>query len=168
MKRGAVMIVICLSLAVLLSACAAVPGRLPFVEPLPPTSTPPATAVPVAPAAGAAGAARAASTADSSPAVPTDYPVEATEIAFEGPLSVVLYYPGDELVLPASSVEIAGRANPGTVISFNDRVVVPGDDGMFSLQYRLDDGLNVIEITASDGQGNQDTRYLSLVSDRGN
>lgn len=162
MKRGAVMIVICLSLAVLLSACAAVPGRLPFVEPLPPTSTPPATAVPVAPTAPVAGA------ADSSPAVPTDYPVEATEIAFEGPLSVVLYYPGDELVLPASSVEIAGRANPGTVISFNDRVVVPGDDGMFSLQYRLDDGLNVIEITASDRQGNQDTRYLSLVSDRGN
>lgn len=157
MKRTAVVMVIGLCLAAMLSACAAVPGRLPFVEPLPPTSAPPAPA-----------AAGANSTAAGAAVNPTAAAVEATEVAFEGPLSVVLYYPTDELVIPAASVEIAGRADPGTVISFNDRVVLPGDDGSFTLQYRLDDGLNVIEITASDGRGNQDTRYLSLVSDRGN
>ncbi len=80
----------------------------------------------------------------------------------QGPLSVVLYGPLDGAVISTQWVEFTGEADPDTVISFNDELVLTGPDRKFSQLMLLDEGPNVIEITASDIQGNQGTIYITI------
>jgi hypothetical protein len=90
-----------------------------------------------------------------------DHP-ESTQAPFQGPLSVILLQPGDNALVPASPVRITGEAEPGTVISFNDVPVIVDTSRKFVVDIPLEPGINTIEIVASDDQGNQDFKFLTL------
>ena len=106
-----------------------------------PTSLPTATALPPA-------------------TVAADDPAEGQPL--RGPLSVVINSPLDNAELTDPAVTLSGEADPETVISFNDQIVVTGSDRKFSVPLTLEAGPNVIEITASDAAGNQGTVFMTL------
>lgn len=81
---------------------------------------------------------------------------------FQGPLSVILTRPEDNAVVTASPVLIEGEADPGTVISLNDALVVVDSSRKFSLLFPLQPGINAIEIVASDAEDQQDFRFFTL------
>lgn len=82
-----------------------------------------------------------------------------------GPLSVVINSPLDNAELTDPAVVLSGEADPDTVISINDAIVVTGADRKFSVPLTLEAGPNVIEITASDAAGNQGTVFMTLYVD---
>ncbi|MBE0696271.1 MAG: hypothetical protein IH586_05050 [Anaerolineaceae bacterium] len=96
--------------------------------------------------------------------LPTTTPNEPfpTKSFFQGPLSVIITEPNDNDVVTTSPIIIEGEANPGTVISFNDSLVVVDSSHKFAVQISLQSGFNTIEIVASDEEGNQDYRFLTL------
>ncbi len=71
----------------------------------------------------------------------------------------------DNEAVQNSPVEIAGRADPGTVVTINDNILLVDNSQAFSLQLALEPGANVIEITASDTSENQGFAYLTLYYD---
>lgn len=146
-----------------LSACA--PGT---VAPAGSTQvTAPVTASP-APTAAAPEAPTRAPTARQDTAVPAaPLPLEETPSGspFQGPLSVIIQYPPDNSTVQTDRVELTGEADPGTVISIDDEIVVVGQDRKFSVPLALEEGPNVFEITASDPDGNQATVYLTVTYD---
>lgn len=79
-----------------------------------------------------------------------------------GPLSVMIDSPLDNAELTDPTVALSGEADPETVISINDQIVVTGSDRKFSVPLTLEAGPNVIEITASDAAGNQGTVFMTL------
>ena len=82
-----------------------------------------------------------------------------------GPLSVRINTPQDDAVVSSPLLEISGEADEGIVLSINDEIVLVGKDRSFQVQLQLDEGLNVIEVTASDLSGKQETGYLTLTFD---
>jgi hypothetical protein len=85
--------------------------------------------------------------------------------AVSGPLSVNITSPQDEAVVQAAQVDLIGEADPETVISIDDQFIVVGQERKFSVSLTLDEGPNVIEITASDPAGNEGTTYLTIIYD---
>jgi hypothetical protein len=70
----------------------------------------------------------------------------------------------EESVVRGDSVVARGRTRPDAVVSING-VVVPVDEiGSFQVLLALDPGPNIIEVIASDIDGNQDVRVLEVVS----
>lgn len=67
--------------------------------------------------------------------------------------------PKDEEVISIKTVSIAGKTTPDATIivstSIGDQVITPAANGNFSLTATLDDGENVLEITAIDKNGNE-------------
>lgn len=57
---------------------------------------------------------------------------------------------------------INGRADPDTVISIQDALVVVPEDRRFRVQITLVEGINLIEIIASDRDENQEVFYLTV------
>ena len=59
-----------------------------------------------------------------------------------------------------------GQAAPETVLSVNDdQILVVGEDGKFSIPLTLDEGPNLIQITASDAEGNTLDMEISILFD---
>ncbi len=81
---------------------------------------------------------------------------------FDGPLSVVIFYPVEDAVVYSDYVQVTGEANPGTVVEINGEAVLVGDEMLFVIDVPLEEGLNVLEITASDDDENQETMYLPV------
>lgn len=72
-----------------------------------------------------------------------------------GTLWVRILSPTDEAIVNTPSVEVRGEAPAETIISINDDILIVPTDQTFSLFFELDEGLNVIEIVASDYEGNE-------------
>jgi hypothetical protein len=81
---------------------------------------------------------------------------------FKGPLSVTITRPLDNDTVQTSPVEITGQADPGTVVTIDDNVILVDSTQAFSSQLVLEPGANLIEITASDANENQGFAYLTL------
>lgn len=84
------------------------------------------------------------------------------EVLFKGPKSVEITNIADDSLVNSNPLDISGMADPGTVISINDEIAAVGKDRMFTVSVKLDEGLNVLEINASDPQGDQETAYLTV------
>ena len=80
-----------------------------------------------------------------------------------GELSILVISPLDEAVLDSPEVDVIGTAPAGTVVSVNDEIVLVGDDGEFKVTLSLEEGPNLIEIVASDINGNEVTHLLTVV-----
>jgi hypothetical protein len=97
---------------------------------------------------------------------PTPTPVQ-TPIADEaqGANSLLLDItaPEDEMVLSESSLVVRGQTIADAVVSVNGQLVEPDADGNFAVTIELAGGPNAIEIVASDFEGNEASRVISVI-----
>lgn len=87
---------------------------------------------------------------------------------------VVIYYsnkrpelnvdsPTDRQQITGNRVEIKGSTS-GTRLTVNDRLIILGNNGVFSTTYNLDPGENVLVFIASDRAGNQTRKELTVTA----
>ena len=80
-----------------------------------------------------------------------------------GTLWLQVLSPQDEAVVNTPQVDVIGSAPAGAVISVNDEILIVGDDGQFKTTVSLDEGPNLIEIIASDDNGNETSLILTII-----
>jgi Glucodextranase, domain B len=103
-----------------------------------------------------------------STAMPTAAVIEASptvEIVptVTGNLSFQVTSPLDGDIVNIPQVDVIGSAPSGTVVSVNDDIIVVGENGQFKSIVVLDEGPNLIEIVASDDNGNETDLELTVV-----
>jgi hypothetical protein len=85
-----------------------------------------------------------------------------TAITAEAGLWLQILSPSDEAVVDAPQVDVSGSAPAGTVISINDDILIVGADLQFKSTVSLEEGPNLIEIIASDENGNETSALLTV------
>ena len=70
--------------------------------------------------------------------------------------------PLDEAVVDAPQVDVTGSAPAGTVISVNDEILIVDVEAQFKTTVSLEEGPNLIEIIASDENGNELSLMLTI------
>ncbi len=70
------------------------------------------------------------------------------------PPDVVIATPQDDEWTNQALVTVSGQAPPGTTLTVNDQPVTLDDDGRFQYEWLLEEGDNLIRITATDDVGN--------------
>lgn len=70
--------------------------------------------------------------------------------------------PQDETVANVSQVDVTGSAPAGTVISINDLILIVDSSQQFTTRVPLEEGPNLIEIVASDDNGNELSTLLTV------
>lgn len=93
------------------------------------------------------------------PILPTEPGLPATETSG---LWLNLLSPLDEALVDAPQVDVTGSAPAGTVISVNDLILIVGIDGQFTATVPLEEGLNLIEVVASNEKGNELSALLTV------
>ena len=63
--------------------------------------------------------------------------------------------PADNSVININKVEVRGRTSPGAVVSVNDEITTADTQGIFTNTITLEEGPNIIEVIASDEEGNE-------------
>ena len=79
-----------------------------------------------------------------------------------GNLWLQVLSPQDEAVINIPQVDVIGSVPAGTVVSINDEILIVGDDQQFKTTVSLDEGPNLIEILASDDNGNEMSLLLTV------
>lgn len=67
----------------------------------------------------------------------------------------------------SDKVEVRGRTSPGAVVSVNDEIVNADAQGIFTLTVPLEEGLNILEVVASDDAGNEAKVSLTVALVKG-
>ena len=80
-----------------------------------------------------------------------------------GPLALQILAPEDGAAVNTPQVEVIGLTAPNSVVTVNDDILVVGEDGRFESTVSLEEGPNVIEIVASDLEGNEASLLLTVV-----
>ena len=83
-------------------------------------------------------------------------------IVVPGKPQVIILSPPDNAVVNAPQVEIIGQTAPDVVLTFNDEIVVAGPDGAFTATVPLDEGPNLVQMVASDAEGDETTFELTV------
>jgi sulfur transfer complex TusBCD TusB component (DsrH family) len=71
--------------------------------------------------------------------------------------------PQDGAAVKTPQVLVVGTSTPGAVVTVNDDIIEVGADGKFQSTVALVQGKNVVEIVASDDQGNQQNIELNVI-----
>jgi len=71
--------------------------------------------------------------------------------------------PLDEAVVDTPQVDVFGSASAGAVLSINDDIFIVGPDSQFKTTVTLEEGPNLIEIIASDENGNEMSVMLTVI-----
>jgi glucodextranase-like protein len=79
-----------------------------------------------------------------------------------GPIVLQVLSPLDGAVVNTQQVTVTGATAPGAVVTVNDDIIVVGTDGQFHSTVTLDEGLNLIEIIASNTSGSEATVELTV------
>ena len=79
-----------------------------------------------------------------------------------GSISFQVLAPLDEAVVNVPQVEVVGIARVDAVVTVNDEIILVGDDQEFKATITLDEGPNLIEIIASDINGNESSLFLTV------
>jgi len=99
---------------------------------------------------------------------------EAVRIPTQAPKSgmfLAISEPTNEAVLTSKTVKIAGKTLPGSVVivatKVNQEVVKPTSGGDFSTTVAIDDGVNLVRLTAIASNGEEKTvlRTISFTSE---
>jgi hypothetical protein len=69
------------------------------------------------------------------------------------PLEVT--YPADGATLNTANIVVKGQTAAGAVVIVNDQAEIADEQGNFSIPLSLENGISVIDVTASDDNGNQ-------------
>jgi len=137
-KLGALLIL------ALLAACVPTPTSAPLASPTLMESLPTNTAVPQA-------------IMPTALIVPTQ-----TSVPQTSGLWLQIISPLDEAVVDTPQVDVLGSAPAGAVISVNDEILIVGVDQQFKVTVPLEDGPNLIEVIASDEDGNEVSALLTI------
>ena len=92
------------------------------------------------------------------PTQPVDLPVLTQT---NGGLTVQVFSDSD-VEVNQPSYFVSGRAPSGTVLSINDDILLVDQSQAFSTEVLLEDGPNLIEIVASDSEGNEVSFMLTV------
>ena len=71
--------------------------------------------------------------------------------------------PEDESVLDSATVEVMGATNPDNVVSVGGEVVEVDEDGNFTVVVTLEEGPNVIEVIASNFDGEEVDTLITVI-----
>lgn len=82
-------------------------------------------------------------------------------IQSNGPLTLTIYSPQDQATVSDPNVEVKGKVSEDAVLTINDAIYVlkPGE---FTQSVPLTEGLNAIQIVASDMVGNEVDLILTI------
>ena len=75
--------------------------------------------------------------------------------------------PADGSIINIGKIEVRGSTSPGAVVSVNDEIAMADTQGAFAITIILDEGPNIIEVIASDGEGNEATISLMVTFVKG-
>ena len=76
---------------------------------------------------------------------------------------LIVTEPADESIINTDKIEVAGTTVPGAVVSVNGNLASVNDEGKFTAMVVLEEGPNLIEVIASDLEGNQESRILAVI-----
>ena len=72
-------------------------------------------------------------------------------------------HPVNESITSVDKVEVTGITVPSTVVSVNGNVADVDEGGNFTMMVVLEEGPNIIEVIASDLEGNEESRTLVII-----
>jgi Glucodextranase, domain B len=90
-------------------------------------------------------------------------PVAVPIIPAVPPLTLQVRSPLDESIVNTPTLTVMGTTTPNTVVSVNGQLATVDASGNFQLTLSLDEGPNVIEVVASDVNGNEMSAILSVI-----
>jgi len=79
------------------------------------------------------------------------------------PALLEIIAPEDESIVTESMLVIVGKTIPGAVVSINGNLLNVDITGKFQFALALDEGPNIIEIVASDMNGNEQNLILRVI-----
>ena len=79
------------------------------------------------------------------------------------PFLLLITEPCNECIVPVSTLPIKGRTGPSAIVSINGRSVPVDRFGYFSLTVQLDEGPNVIDVVATNDDGETHSRVLAVI-----
>ncbi len=71
--------------------------------------------------------------------------------------------PLDETIVYSADLVVKGQTEPDAVVSVNEVVVDVAADGKFSTTLMLEEGPNLIEVVASDFEGNEGSASITVI-----
>ena len=83
--------------------------------------------------------------------------------ALKPEFSLMVTQPTDESIINADKVEVIGITTPGAVVSINGELAEVDEGGNFTMMVVLEEGPNIIEVIASDLEGNEESRTLVIM-----
>ncbi|NQW20109.1 MAG: hypothetical protein HQ477_05205 [Chloroflexi bacterium] len=119
--------------------------------PIPPTTVPAATKVPLATTAAAV------PTATSAPPTPTPFPLG-------GDFFLNLVEPVElDIFATTSTLNVVGQTRVDAVVTVNDDIVIPNTEGIFEHTVSLEVGINIIEVVGSVSADEQASYVITVV-----
>jgi hypothetical protein len=79
------------------------------------------------------------------------------------PFFLLVTEPLGDIIVKSSPIAVIGSSTPDAVVSINGESVEVDIQGAFSAQVALEVGPNVIEVVASNLQGDQESVILALI-----
>lgn len=93
----------------------------------------------------------------------TTAPSTPTQASVQQDLFLSIAAPADESVVNESTVTVQGRTTPDAVVSVNEQVAAVDASGAFAMRLTLVEGPNTISIVASNFQGQQASKVLTVI-----
>ncbi len=81
-------------------------------------------------------------------------------------IPLTVFEPADETTVYTSDIIVRGQTDPDAVVSVNEAVVDVDADGKFSTTVVLEEGPNLIEVTASNFEGNENSLVLTVIYEK--
>ena len=75
--------------------------------------------------------------------------------------------PADGSIVDISNVEVTGHTSPEAVVSVNNEITIADTEGTFAIIIILEEGPNIVEVIASDEEGNEAGTSLTLTLVKG-
>ena len=175
---------LCFSVLLLISCRGPSPTETPTPLPLPtatptaipptPTSTPRPSPTPIVVVILPTPTPRPTPTSTLTPTVPPPTPIPtprpaptptptATSVPQSEELFLEITSPQDNIVVTSAAIAAVGRASPDATVTLNGRLAEMDVAGNFSILFSLDEGINLIEVIASDLAGEVLTRVLTVI-----
>jgi len=98
------------------------------------------------------------------PIIESDVPIESTPNSGTFNLSLDFEGIGNESVVRSDRVLLHGVTSPDAIVSVNGVILEVQPDGTFELTLPLDPGPNIVDIVASDLEGNSINSSLAIIS----
>jgi hypothetical protein len=106
----------------------------------------------------------AASVPAPSSALPAAEDNASSSDTFQSGLPLKVNEPVDASTLTSAVVTVKGRTQPGATLNVNDQIGKADDQGNFNIPITLDEGLNAIDVIASDSNSDNEGEVILLVN----